>query len=82
MSRYIKIFPEALSVNVVLLLQEIAALTEIFATPERLRLFEAKCPLITLALTSALPVIVSTLLDRLQLVPEVPVWPVVDIVKF
>jgi hypothetical protein len=38
--------------------------------------------LITLALTSAFPVMVKTLLAILQLEPEVPVCPVLEIVRF
>jgi hypothetical protein len=44
--------------------------------------FEAKWPLITLTLMFAVPVTVSVFPVILQFVPDVPVWPEVEMVKF
>jgi hypothetical protein len=55
--------------------------TVMVEAPVTVRLFELRCPLITLALMSAFPVMVIVFPVRLQLVPEVPVCPVPVMVK-
>ena len=76
------ILPDALNVRIWFVVQLMAPETVIEFAPLTVRLFPDKWPLTTLTLMSALPpLIVMVFPLRLQLEPDVPVWPVVLNVK-